>query len=252
MLVKLDLLGKTFDRLLVVSYGGVTKSCKRLWNCQCTCGNKTTVTTNSLKSGHTKSCGCLKGQSIKLKLVGKRFGRLTVIEEVKREERRNCKKVEWICKCDCGNFCTAITDSLRRGRIKSCGCLHLELAEKRLQKLLATQKREGHPNWRGGISSLSDEVRRYLKSIGWSNTIFASDGYTCQLCGDNRGSNLNAHHLISVSDIITHYNLSCVDDVIDCKLLFDASNGVTLCKPCHQWVHSNCNVINVYIKSLED
>lgn len=30
------------------------------WVCQCECGRKIVVTTRSLRSGHTKSCGCLK------------------------------------------------------------------------------------------------------------------------------------------------------------------------------------------------
>lgn len=31
-----------------------------LWKCRCDCGNITTVSSNKLRSGHTRSCGCLR------------------------------------------------------------------------------------------------------------------------------------------------------------------------------------------------
>lgn len=49
-----NLIGQQFNRLFVVGYAGKSK-----WICQCLCGNRTTVNTWKLKSGHTKSCGCL-------------------------------------------------------------------------------------------------------------------------------------------------------------------------------------------------
>lgn len=55
-----DLTGMLFDRLLVISSTkerGPSGSIK--WKCLCTCGNVTTVTSNSLLTGATKSCGCL-------------------------------------------------------------------------------------------------------------------------------------------------------------------------------------------------
>ena len=52
-----DLTGKKFGRLTVMSRA---KNCKNyaMWNCRCDCGNEIAVRTSSLKSGHTKSCGC--------------------------------------------------------------------------------------------------------------------------------------------------------------------------------------------------
>ena len=37
-----------------------TKSRKIIWLCQCKCGSIVFVSGNNLRSGHTKSCGCLK------------------------------------------------------------------------------------------------------------------------------------------------------------------------------------------------
>ena len=36
-----------------------SKKQKRRWQCQCECGNTTNVPTTALKSGNTRSCGCL-------------------------------------------------------------------------------------------------------------------------------------------------------------------------------------------------
>lgn len=52
-----DLTGQRFGKLTVIKYIG-KKGNASLWECQCSCGQKTQVITNYLKSGHTTSCGC--------------------------------------------------------------------------------------------------------------------------------------------------------------------------------------------------
>lgn len=54
----IDLTGQKFDRLYVASYFGVVNK-KSIYNVVCDCGNKILVESNNLKTGHTKSCGCL-------------------------------------------------------------------------------------------------------------------------------------------------------------------------------------------------
>lgn len=58
----------------------------------------------------------------KLNLVGKRFGKLTVIAECGRKYGA----VLWHCQCDCGNYKDAISEELKNGHVKSCGCLKAE------------------------------------------------------------------------------------------------------------------------------
>jgi hypothetical protein len=55
-----DLSRRTFGRLEVISYYGKDKHGKPLWLCRCKCGTAKVVTSNNLKSEHTKSCGCLR------------------------------------------------------------------------------------------------------------------------------------------------------------------------------------------------
>ena len=58
-----------------------------------------------------------------INLVGKRFGRLTVIERYGYQG----KIITWLCKCDCGNSCIVRGDHLKDLSISSCGCLTKEL-----------------------------------------------------------------------------------------------------------------------------
>lgn len=54
------MIGESFGRLTVVSLAeGAVHGKKRKWLCKCECGNFTIVNTQKLRSGHTRSCGCL-------------------------------------------------------------------------------------------------------------------------------------------------------------------------------------------------
>lgn len=54
-----DLTGQRFGRLVVISKEGQGVGGVYLWKCRCDCGNEKTVSSRSLKNGHTRSCGCL-------------------------------------------------------------------------------------------------------------------------------------------------------------------------------------------------
>lgn len=54
-----------------------------------------------------------------LDLVGQRFGRLTVLERLGANAR---KEVVWRCQCDCGSVVDVPTRNLRSRGTVSCGC----------------------------------------------------------------------------------------------------------------------------------
>lgn len=60
-----DLTGLKFGNLTVISRADSRddKNKAVMWNCICDCGKNTIVRANDLRSGNTKSCGCLKGEN---------------------------------------------------------------------------------------------------------------------------------------------------------------------------------------------
>ena len=70
-----------------------------------------------------------------LKLEGKRFGRLLVLN---RNTAYSPRKTYWDCRCDCGELATVRGIRLTHGITRSCGCLARELSGRRLtSKLLS-------------------------------------------------------------------------------------------------------------------
>lgn len=205
-----DLTGEVFERLTPTKHVGSDKWGSALWECLCECGNIVIVTSGSLLSGNTKSCGCLKRQ-----LVGKRnFKDLTgkIFERLVAQEHRGFNKkggALWQCLCECGNTAIVASSNLLSGHTKSCGCLDKE-----------RRRGENSNFWKGGITSEYERIRKSSDSATWRKSVFERDNYTCQLCGDDQGGNLQAHHLKSFSD---HK-----------ELRFDPDNGQTLCVTCHR------------------
>ena len=106
-----DLTGKHFGKLTVLEYDPGQQK----WKCQCDCGNLTYKNTGHLNAGTAKSCGCRQKQD----LIGKRFGKLVVLEKSGNRRRGHYL---WICQCDCGNLCEKPTGELNGGTAMSCGC----------------------------------------------------------------------------------------------------------------------------------
>lgn len=65
----IDLTGQRFGRLTVLCRSGGHNH-QVLWLCKCDCGQTTSITGGNLKSGNTKSCGCLnrEASSARMKL----------------------------------------------------------------------------------------------------------------------------------------------------------------------------------------
>lgn len=133
MATLIDLTGQKFDKLLVLEKA---ESRKRhvYWKCLCDCGNICEQSSEYLKrTGLPRDCGCSKKITQKKKrleeketrLIGKRFGRLTVIKRTDRKMNNN-KCYYWLCQCDCGNFKEVPSEYLTSGHTQSCGCLKLD------------------------------------------------------------------------------------------------------------------------------
>jgi len=80
----IDMLHQKCNRLTVISRAE-NKNKRAYWNCLCDCGNITTVSGKKLRSGQTKSCGCLKHDLIKEVGVNNKLDE----EEVKQRLLKN-------------------------------------------------------------------------------------------------------------------------------------------------------------------
>lgn len=60
----IDLTGKKFGRLTVVDRCGSDNSKNATWNCICDCGKHIVVSSAYLRCGDTRSCGCLKSETV--------------------------------------------------------------------------------------------------------------------------------------------------------------------------------------------
>ncbi len=80
-----------FGRLLVIEFAYV-KSSEAYWKCLCDCGNEKIVRRTNLRSGRTKSCGCLytkHGAAGKTKKLPKLYGAWISMKQ--RCYNPNCK-----------------------------------------------------------------------------------------------------------------------------------------------------------------
>lgn len=61
----IDLTGQRFGRLVALKSTNRRTDGKIVWKCRCSCGNIHEVSGKSLRSGNTKSCGCLNLEKLK-------------------------------------------------------------------------------------------------------------------------------------------------------------------------------------------
>ncbi len=113
-----DYTGQSFGRLTVIEMLYNYKDNQTYCRCKCECGNEVITMTKGLVSGNTSSCGCIHSPS----LLGNKYGRLTVVEELES----NTPQRLWLCECECGNKVKVHSHTLTSGHTQSCGCLRSE------------------------------------------------------------------------------------------------------------------------------
>lgn len=89
----INLKNQRFGFWVVLDRGSKSKSGQTQWLCQCECGITKEITSNSLRSGNSTSCGC----NHSINLVGRKFGKLLVLDIDYSKGRKY-----WKCKCECG------------------------------------------------------------------------------------------------------------------------------------------------------
>jgi len=156
-------------------------------------------------------------------LTGRKFNKLIVI---KLFGQNYWGMAEWLCKCDCGKETVVLSNHLRRGNTKSCGCLHKESASKLCKKRNVKNKGNplyqnrgiNHPNFIDGTAC----GRSTIETLELKELIRKRDNYTCQDCGITQ-----KEHKKKYNRILDVHHIDG-DDVNNVK-----ENMITLCRSCH-------------------
>lgn len=132
----IDLTGESFGKLTVLEKQKSKETPNgtkvAMWKCICDCGNYITCSSQSLRTGKTKSCGCIQRDFAKKHieeinsskeskdLKGQRFGKLIVLEQMEEKDKHG--SILWLCQCDCGKNVIRPTKNLLGSKNHSCGC----------------------------------------------------------------------------------------------------------------------------------
>ena len=155
-------------------------------------------------------------------LTGQKFNRLIATKLV-GQDWNGCAL--WLCKCDCGKEITVLSNNLRRGNTKSCGCLHRESASKLCkEKNVSGENSPGYIDGRGKAAlKLKEKIRK-------------RDNWICQECEITQeeykkkyNKILDVHHIDE-------------DDTNDEK-----ENMITLCRSCHNKTRNQLRFLGKYI-----
>lgn len=82
------------------------------------------------------------------------------------------------------------------------------------------------------LTELDEKIRKSSIYISWRLTVFQRDNKQCTKCGSKKA--IHAHHRVPFSVILNKYNIFSLDEAYSCDMLWDISNGITLCKSCHE------------------
>lgn len=91
-----SLIGKRFNRLIVLERGNSTVRGSTQWMCRCDCGTDSVLIRGSdLKNGHTQSCGCLHNEDLanRCALPGGQSAKNRVLAQYKQSAR--ARNLEW-------------------------------------------------------------------------------------------------------------------------------------------------------------
>lgn len=232
----IDLTGRVFGRLEVISFVGKDKFHKARWSCICECGTKKIVAAQSLMRGYTKSCGCYRSEINKSE------------KRRKQNSEINIKMGVFVGENNPGYGMVGSKNVSNRPEIRkkiaaskigdNNPAKRPEVREKLSKSKIGVFAGENHPNWKGGISSENDRLRSSIECRVWRQKVFKRDRYICQKCVKNKSKHLNAHHIESFN--------------VNKDLISNIDNGITLCKYCHIEFHSEYGYGNNNRKQLND
>lgn len=90
-------------------------------------------------------------------------------------------------------------------------------------------------NNKGGTSTLLKKLRDHMFYREWRRIVLNTNPPKCEYCSSTKM--LQAHHKIPFAKIVNGNSIKSVSDAESCKELWDITNGLVLCKGCHNSLH---------------
>jgi len=117
-----DLTGRQFGELTVTKRLENDKNGASRWLCKCSCGEEYVVKGSLLTTGKRTRCPSKihPKNYVFQDITGQKFGHLTALYPVKRNDKRG--SVIWHCRCDCGQETEVSYNSMVHANQVSCGC----------------------------------------------------------------------------------------------------------------------------------
>lgn len=172
-----------------------------------------------------------------LNLTGQKFGRLVVI---KRVENNKQKRIQWLCKCDCGNEKIVSSTNLRTGKTKSCGCLRRDKNHLRFSLPL-------------GLASMRIVINNYkqrAKKRGYEYNLTEEQfeeitQQPCYYCGakpDNvkKQQYCNGAYIYNGIDRVDNAKGYTTDNVVPCCKTCNSAKGQLTMQEFKNWIDQIC------------
>lgn len=219
-------------------------------------------------------------------VTGYKFHRLTTL----LFDHNDGKHTYWLCQCDCGNKKVIRIDSIKSGKIKSCGCLpnrtKEDLSRKQFNRLLVVSFKEKRKNqlywnckcdcgklcivsvgalkngrtkscgcWREECKRLNCGERNYQ----WRQDLSIEDrNNDRRLCPKNKKWRKKVYKRDNYTCQVCNYRGSklVAHHIYSYhshrKLRYVTSNGITLCVTCHRMFHKKFGIKNNTRKQFND
>lgn len=251
----IDLTDKKYGKLTVIKRVE-NKGEMTMWLCKCSCDEQSEIIVSGghLKSGHTKSCGCL--ISDYEDLTKRVYGKWKVIERTSRKG----EKAKWLCECQCQNKTRrdVLESSLKNGASQSCGCVLASIngdSKSRLYGIYSSMKMRcynindiAYPHYGGrGIKICDEWLNNFMNFKKWSY----QNGYKEHL--DKYGEDNTTIDRINVNGNYEPDNCRWTDMMTQCNnrrnCKYIKINGIT--KTIKEWSNDsgiNYNTIDKRIK----
>ena len=108
-----------------------------------------------------------------------------------------------------------------------------KLTKEQNRKNSKIHRGKNNSNWKGGISSLVQLIRKNKRYKEWRSDVFTRDDFTCVLCGKNKCW-VEADHYPKKFSILFHESkVKTLEEALDYTELWNINNGRTLCRKCH-------------------